>query len=78
MSVLIFKRNHRMTLRTRKPVPQELTTFKKSREEYNLPICGDILRRVLASDPNIMIDENTICEITERLVGGFDPDKIIL
>jgi len=25
-----------------------------------------------------MIDENTICEITERLVGGFHPDKIIL
>jgi SNF2 family DNA or RNA helicase len=46
-----------MTLRTRKPVPQELTTFKKSREEYNLPICGDILRRILALDPNIMIDE---------------------
>lgn len=25
-----------------------------------------------------MIDENIICEITERLVGGFHPDKIIL
>ena len=25
-----------------------------------------------------MIDENTICEITERLVSGFHPDKIIL
>lgn len=25
-----------------------------------------------------MIDESTISEITERLVGGFHPDKIIL
>jgi len=57
MSVLIYKRTHRMVLRTRNKVPRELNTFKSAEGEYRFPVCGDILRRLLSLDPDIVIDD---------------------
>ena len=57
MSVLIKKRSGRMILRSKKTIPKELLSFRIKKHEYTLPICGDVLRRLLKADPELMITE---------------------
>ena len=57
MSVLIKKRSNRMLLRSKKSVPKELLSFRVKKYEYTLPICGDVLRRLLKADPELLVTE---------------------
>ena len=48
----------RMVLKSRVRVPAELEPYQRDRVTYSFPLCGDIIRRLMAAIPNLSIDDD--------------------
>jgi SNF2 family DNA or RNA helicase len=56
-------------LLTSKKVPACLRAYEGQRDRYSFPVCGDILRRLLASDPDLTMSSGLI-EVLERIAAA--------
>ena len=65
MASLILSGQSRMILKSKIPAPAELEPYRRRDGSYSFPICGDIVRRLMAAFPNINIDD----DLREELRG---------
>lgn len=68
MSTLVLGKNKRMLLRSEgKNIPRELMQFRKQKNLWNFPVCGDIAKRIIALDEDVILSDELIHKFDEIL-----------
>ena len=68
MAALVLTSKCRMVMRSGVPAPSCLEPFRREDGSYSFPVCGDIVRRLMAAFPDLQIDDDLREELRNEAV----------